>query len=103
MNNLMPCGLDDPRIRYEPEEVEVEDPRSLMEIRIEWLCEEWQSAIKDDTYESWRDLRMMVYGATQALNYCRDRHDDRMALMVLSSVSFEHSLACLAADKGSGK
>ncbi len=102
--NLMPCGLDDERIRFEPEEPESEDPRTDAEKRLEWLCDEWKDAQADDHYDSWRDVRMMIFGATQALNHCKadPRHDDRMALITLGGLAFEYSLVCIQQGKYEG-
>lgn len=102
MNNLMPCGLDDPRIRFEPDEPEDDDPRTDMEKRLDWLCDEWATAITDDTYDTWRDVRMMIFGASMGLVHCRDKFDDRMALSTLGSVSFEYGLACIQQGKYEG-
>jgi hypothetical protein len=103
--NQMLCGYrDDPRQWDEPEAIEEEDPLTDAEKRLEWLCDEWASAQTDDHYDTWRDIRMMVHGAMQALNYCTrdDRHDDRMALMTLVSLAFEYSLACIQQGKYEG-
>jgi hypothetical protein len=73
-----------------------------MEKRIDWLCSEWADASTNDTHDDWRDLRMMIHGALQALNYCPDRHEDRMALMALGGVAFELSLDCISRDRYEG-
>lgn len=103
-NNLMPCGLEDDRIRFPPDAPEDDDPRSDAEKRLEWLCDEWADAQADDHYDTWRDVRMMVHGAIQALNYCKAdaRHDDRMALMAAGSLAFEYSLDCIQQGKYEG-
>lgn len=98
MNQRMPCGLDDERIRFEPDEPD-DDPRSHVEKRLEWICEQWADALIDDTYETWRDVRMMIYGATQALIHCRDRHQDIEELGHLSSMAFENSISCIQKGK----
>lgn len=64
----IPCGLDDPRIRFEPDAEEEESLLTKDEQRFEWLFDEWQQAIHDGTYDAWRDVRMMVYGAKQVIN-----------------------------------
>ena len=104
MTARIPCGLEDDRIRYEPDEPEEESPLTPVEQRLSWLCEEWQAAVAEDYYDTWRDIRMMVHGALQALNWCKadNRHEDRMALMQLGSVAFEHSLDCIASNKYEG-
>src|SRR5574343_573463 len=64
--NRMLCGyLDDTR-QWEEAEEEDTDPRTLMERRLGWLESEWQEAVKADDYESWHDVRMMIYGASQS-------------------------------------
>lgn len=107
MNSLIPCGLDDPRIRFEPDLIdidELEDPRNDMEKRLEWLCDEWAGAQDDDTLESWRDVRMAIHGASLALIYCSadDRLEDRMALMEMSALAFQHSQDCISAGRFEG-
>lgn len=97
MNQRMPCGLDDERIRFEPDEPD-DDPRNHVEKRLAWLCEQWADALIDDTYDAWRDVRMMIYGATQSLIQCRDRHRDIEALGHLGSMAFENSISCLQRD-----
>ncbi len=100
MNNLMPCGLDDPRIRFEPEPVEEEsDPRTDMEKRLSWICDEWADAATNDRHEEWRDLNMMLHGALQGLNHCPDRHYDRMAIMEISKLAYQHSTDCIQAGR----
>ena len=94
----MPCGLEDDRIRFDPEEPESDDPRTDMEKRLEWLCEEWKECQVDDHYDSWRDMKMAMHGAWQALNHCRDRHEDRVALETLGLLAFQYSMDCI--DEG---
>ena len=101
MNSTMPCGLDDPRIRFESEEEDT-DPRSLLERRLSWICDEWADAATNDRHEEWRDLNMMLHGALQALNYCTDRHEDRMAIMALNALAYQHSSDCITAGKYEG-
>ena len=98
MNNLMPCITDSDEHRFPADAPKDESPLSDMENRLEWVCEVWADAIANDTHEEWRDLRMMIHGALLALNYCKDRHEDRMALMELGSLIFEYCLDCI--DRG---
>ena len=93
MNSLIPCGLDDSRLWDDDPEIEAcdqEDPRNAMEKRIQWLCDEWQTAINDGTYDAWRDVSMMIYGASQTLNYFSDNQTMRTVLHVLGAIAFEH-------------
>lgn len=96
-----PCPImTDPRLSDATREEEPEDvsPLTPTEQRIEWLCDAWQEAIADDTYDQWRDVRMMIYGATQTLIQCKnwlDRQDEMDALRDLSSFAFECGLDCL--------
>lgn len=103
--NPMPCytDCDDNRLPADIPD-EIEDPRTDAEKRLEWLCDQWADAQTNDTSDAWRDVRMMIYGAIQALNYCHadDRHDDRMALMTLGSVALEYSLDCIYQGKYEG-
>ena len=94
MNSTMPCGLDDPRIRFELEEEDT-DPRSLLERRLSWICDSWADAMEIDTSEAWADVRAEIYGATQALNYCTGRFEDSNALDTMRSVCMEHSIRCI--------
>ena len=99
--HAIPCYTDSDANRF-PEEVEEESPLSLSEQHIEWIFSEWQDAIKDDSYGEWKALRMMLYGATQALNQCGDfvrLRDDRQAIKFLSDVAFQHGLDCIAEGK----
>ena len=89
--NRMPCGLEDDRVRFEPE-AEDEDPRTDMEKRISWICDDWHDALINDTYEDWRDLRMMTYGAYQSLIHCKDRFDDLEALRELGNIAFARGI-----------
>lgn len=104
MNDLTPCFTDCDDNRLPADEPEANDPRTDAEKRLEWLCDEWASAQTDDHYDTWRDVRMMVHGAMQALNYCTrdDRHEDRTALMTLGCLAFEYSLVCVQEGKYEG-
>lgn len=102
MNNLMPCGLEDDRVRYEPEDDEPESMLTDVEQEIEWLCDDWQQALADDTYDTWRDVRMMVYGATQMLNQVGRHYETRAALNYLGTLAFDNGLVCLKAGKYEG-
>lgn len=93
--NGMPCGLEDDRIRFEPDAEEDSDPRTDLEKRLSWLCDEWKEALEYDDYEHWHDMRVMIYGATQALIRCSDRFDDHEALRALSNIAFLNSLDCI--------
>lgn len=107
MNSLMPCGLDDPRIRFEPDLIDADedtDPRTDMEKRLEWLCDEWAYAQEADTLDEWRDVRMAIHGAYLALTFCSadDRSADRVALDNLSALAYQHSIDCISAGRYEG-
>ncbi len=106
MQNLMPCGLDDPRLWDEAidtrvsralEEQEDADPRTEAEKRLSWVCDMWADAAEIDRYEDWHDMNMALHGALLALNHCPDRHYDRMAIMELSTLAYRHSADCIQA------
>ena len=96
----MPCYTDSDADRF-PEEVEEESQLTLMEIRIEWIFSEWQDAIINDTHEEWASVRVMLYGAKQALNqYGRIEHrEDHHAIQLLSDIAFQLGLDCIAEGK----
>ena len=98
--HAIPCFTDSDADRY-PEEVEEESPLSLMEQRIEWIFSEWQNAILNDTYEEWASVRVMLYGAKQALiQYGRLEHrEDHHAIQLLSDIAFQLGLDCIAEGK----
>lgn len=99
----MPCGLDDPRIRFEPDEEFEEEPLlTQMEERISWLCDEWATAHAINDAESWRDIRNMLYGASMALIGCIDRYDDRSAIFDLGKLAFEREVQCIAENRYEG-
>ena len=101
MSNLMPCGLDDPDLRFEADGEE--EVMSEAEKRISWIFSEWQEAIENDDLETWRDIRMMVYGAKQALAQATTRQYDEYRLLDdLGAVAFEHSLDCIRHGKYEG-
>lgn len=98
MNNSMPCGLDDERIRFEPDLIDVdeaEDPRTDLEKRFDWICGEWKDAQEIDTLEEWSSVRYALYGASQALVSCSNRYDDIRALDTLRGLCVEYSSACI--------
>ena len=96
----MPCYTDSDADRF-PEEVEEESQLTLMEIRIEWIFSEWQDAIINDTHEEWASVRVMLYGAKQALiQYGRIEHrEDHHAIQLLSDIAFQLGLDCIAEGK----
>ena len=96
----MPCYTDSDAARF-PEEVEEESQLTLMEIRIEWIFSEWQEAIVNDTHEEWASVRVMLYGAKQALiQYGRIEHrEDHHAIQLLSDIAFQLGLDCIAEGK----
>jgi hypothetical protein len=100
----MPCGKEVYIDRSYESNEEDTDPRTDAEKRIEWICEEWASALTDDTYDTWRDVRMMCYGAVQALNQCRtiDCMEDYRTFSVLGDIAFNNSLDCIRDDKYEG-
>lgn len=104
MNSPIHCFTDCDDNRLPADEPEANDPRTDAEKRLEWLCDEWASAQSDDHYDSWRDVRMMIFGATQALNHCKadPRHDDRVELITLGGLAFEYSLGCIQQGKYEG-
>ena len=92
----MPDITDDSRLWDQADEIdEDEEIRTPMEVRLSWICDNWKDAITDNTYDQWRDLRMMVYGASQTLVYCNDRYEDRKMLSLLGQIAFENSLDCI--------
>lgn len=95
MNSPIPCFRDSDDNRFPPEIEEEESPLTLVEQGIEWLCDEWKEAQQFDSYEAWHDVRMMLYGAKQALNHCAHKHDDRQAIDLFSSIAFQNSRDCL--------
>lgn len=101
-DSRIPCGLEDDRIRFDADEPEADDPRTETEKRLEWICDEWKFAQEEDIYDTWRDVRMMIVGARQALNHCNDRYDDRMDLLDLMGIAFGYSLACILAGRYEG-
>lgn len=105
MQNTMPCGLDDSRIRFEPDaEEDDNDPRTPMEKRLEWLFDDWADAHANNTFDEWHSVSMAIHGAFQALIWCHqeDRHEDRATLMMLGDVAFQNSLACISEDRYEG-
>lgn len=80
-------------------DVIAEDPRTDMEKRLSWICDEWADAAANDMHEEWHDLNMMLHGALQGLNHCPDRHHDRMAIMEISKLAFRHSIDCIHAGR----
>lgn len=83
-------------------DVIAEDSRTDAEKRLEWLCDEWADAHAINMLDEWRDLRMAIHGAIQVLNYCRERHEDRIALMELGSLALQHSQDCIIAGRYEG-
>jgi hypothetical protein len=102
MNQAMPCITDSDEFRFEPDEPEEESPLTNIEKRIEWICDDWATALECDTYEEWSDVRLMFSGAIQALIYCRDRHEDLKALSELRDMAYENSLDCIRRDRYEG-
>lgn len=98
----IPCVTDSDEWRFDSEPDEPDSPLTLVEQRLFWICEEWVAASGDNTYESWNDLRMMLHGASMALNQCVGRHDDRMAIADIQRVVLERSLMCIEEGKYEG-
>ena len=96
----MPCYTDSDADRF-PEEVEEESQLTLMEIRIEWIFSEWQDAIINDTHEEWASVRVMLYGAKQALIlYGRIEHrEDHHAIQLLYDIAIQLGRDCIAEGK----
>ena len=95
MSNLMPCGLDDPDLRFEPDEPDT-DPRTDMEKRLSWICSDWNEAIEIDMADAWRDLRMSLYGATQTINCSPDRYWDGVQIRHLAEIAQWRTLDCIS-------
>ncbi len=103
--NTIPCITDSDEFRFDPDGPEYTDPRTDAEKRIEWLCDEWQAALNNDSYDTWRDVRMMCYGAIQALIHCRGSKtamDDYRTLSELGNVAFVYSTDSILAGKYEG-
>lgn len=100
MSNLMPCGLDDPNLRFEADGEE--EVLSEAEKRISWIFSEWQEALENDDLETWRDIRMMTYGAKQTFVRVSNRYDDYALMDSLNDLAFEHSLDCIRRGKYEG-
>ena len=99
----MLCGLqDDDRNRFEPDGPEDESPLTLVEKRIQWICDDWADALKNDNFDEWYAVRMALYGAKQAVNHCRDRRDDWKAFDELSDIAFKNGLDCINRGKYEG-
>ena len=102
MNRMLDI-TDDPRLSgldaSDPDYQEEESPLTLAEERLEWLFEEWRDALTNDTYDGWRDIRMMCYGATMPLIHVSDRYEDSNVIHTLGRVAFEHSLRCLRGNQ----
>jgi hypothetical protein len=102
MNHPITCWTDSEELNRFPDEVEEESPLTLMEQRIEWLFHEWEEAVHNDTHDAWYSVRMVLYGATQALNQygsaVRNR-EDREAIRFLFDIAFQHGRDCIAEGK----
>lgn len=106
--NQMLCGYrDDPRQWSEPDtEEEDNDPRTEQEKRISWICDDWADALKCDNYDEWRDVRMSLYGARQALVNL-DRYDKTVSqtwdlLNSLGDLAFEYGMDCIRSGEYEG-
>jgi hypothetical protein len=100
-----PCFTDSDEFRFEPDGPEDTDPRTDAEKRIEWICNEWKYALDDDNYESWHDVRMMCYGAIQALNQCsgsKTAMDDYRMFSTLGDIAFNNGSDCIQDGKYEG-
>lgn len=96
MSHHIPCITDSDEHRFPDEYYSEEVPfLSDTEKRIEWICSEWQEALSSNDYETWRDLRMMLHGASQTLIHCKHRHDDYAAIATLSDMAFKNSIQCI--------
>lgn len=103
MNDLMPCWTDSEELnRFPAEEVEEESPLSLMEARIQWVCDSWHDAMINNTYDEWANVRSELYGARQALIWADYRMDDLKALMLLGDIAHMHSRDCIKAGRYEG-
>ena len=102
MNSHIPCITDSDEFRYPDEAPEEESPFTEVEKRIQWICDDWADALTNDNYDEWRDVRMMLYGAKQTLNYCKDRRDDWKALDDLSDLAFANGLHCIGRGQYEG-
>jgi len=90
--NPMPCWTDSAEDRFPAEDAAEESLLTIAEQRIQWLCDEWKTAINDGTYDAWRDVSMMIYGASQALNYFSDNQTMRTDLHVLGGIALAHGI-----------
>lgn len=103
MNTLMPCGLEDDRIRFEPDAEEDEDILTPMENRLKWICEMWSVALEADTSEEWQEVLTAIYGAKQTLIYGGwDRVGDKNAMDDLRRIAFENQIDCIQRGKYEG-
>jgi hypothetical protein len=66
--NRIPCGLDDCRVRYEPD-VQNEDVLTLTveEQSLVWVLALWAEC--EDSIDGWYDMQMILLGAKLAAVY----------------------------------
>lgn len=102
--NTIPCGKEVYIDRSYESDEEDTDPRTPAEKRIDWICEEWKGALEDDTYDTWRDVRMMAYGAKMSL--IKHRGDatftDYRLFDMVGDLAFLNGLDCIREGKYEG-
>jgi hypothetical protein len=102
MTDRMPCGLEDDRVRFEPDSDEPVEVMTPMERRIHWVCDSWADALAIDTADEWQDMRRELFGAVQTLVYDSNRNEDRAAIMELQQIAFERTIECIREGKYAG-
>lgn len=99
MIHHIPCITDSDADRFPAEEPEEVSLLTDTEKAIKWICSEWHDALINDNYDGWADIGNMIYGATQALIYCRDGREASRLLRDLSELAFHNRLECIKEGK----
>ena len=96
------CITDSDEWRFDPDGEEVVYENG--EEQILWLCDDWKDALYADTYEYWRDVRMVIYGAKQMLNEIVSVRylPIENILRELSDIAFERIRICISEGKYEG-
>ena len=102
MTACIPCITDSDEWRFDPDGEEVIYENG--EKQILWLEDDWKYALDDDTYESWHDVRMAIYGAKQMLNQINwpGSRSVKNLLDDLYQLSFEYGRICISEGKYEG-
>lgn len=103
MTAHIPCITDSDEWRFDPDGEEVIYENG--EEQILWLEDDWKGALYADTYESWHDVRMIIYGAKQMLiqiNGANSRPAVKNLLDDLYQLSFEYGRICISEGKYEG-